>query len=214
MLVGDVADDLLDDVLDRNQPVGAAIFVDHQRQMGVRGLHLQQQFQHGHGGRREQDIVLDPGDRHFAQTEIPVAFGFQKFEHALQMHEADGVVERLAIDRQARMLRLAEQQDEIGQRGLFLHRDDVGARHHHVLDLQLAELEQIGEHDAFLRRQRRALAVAFLDHLLQAFADRGRRIVAAQQMRQALQKRRRLFVFVVEDGAVGVAHGRQATSRR
>ena len=33
MLVVDFADDLLDDVLDRDDAVGAAIFVDHQREM-------------------------------------------------------------------------------------------------------------------------------------------------------------------------------------
>ena len=55
MLVGDVAHDLLDDVLDRDQAVGAAIFVDHQRQMGVGGLHLEQQIQRPHRRRHEQD---------------------------------------------------------------------------------------------------------------------------------------------------------------
>ena len=59
MLVGDVAHNLLDDVLDRDQPVGAAIFVDHQRQMGVAGLHLEQQIQRAHGGRHEQHRPLD-----------------------------------------------------------------------------------------------------------------------------------------------------------
>src|SRR5947209_20583932 len=33
VLVIDVADDLFDDVLDRDQPIGAAIFIHHQRQM-------------------------------------------------------------------------------------------------------------------------------------------------------------------------------------
>ena len=31
VFIGDLADDLLDDVLDRDQAVAAAIFVDHQR---------------------------------------------------------------------------------------------------------------------------------------------------------------------------------------
>ena len=62
MLVGDIAHDFLDNVFDRNQPVGTAIFVDHQRQMGMGGLHLEQQVQRPHGGRREQDGAAQAGD--------------------------------------------------------------------------------------------------------------------------------------------------------
>ena len=35
VLVGDVADDLLEDVLERHQPLDLAVFVDHQREMGL-----------------------------------------------------------------------------------------------------------------------------------------------------------------------------------
>ena len=42
VLVVDLADDLFDDILDRDQPVGAAIFVDHQREMDAQRLHLRQ----------------------------------------------------------------------------------------------------------------------------------------------------------------------------
>ena len=35
MLIGNIADDLLDQVLDRHESVGAAIFVDDDRQMDV-----------------------------------------------------------------------------------------------------------------------------------------------------------------------------------
>ncbi len=42
MLVGDVTDDLLDNVLDRDDAVGAAILVDDQGQMDLFGLHPRQ----------------------------------------------------------------------------------------------------------------------------------------------------------------------------
>ena len=48
MLVLDIADDFLDDILDRRQPVGAAIFVDHQRQVNAGRLHLGEQIDRRH----------------------------------------------------------------------------------------------------------------------------------------------------------------------
>ena len=40
VLVGDVADDQLDQILDRDETVATAIFVDNQRQVNARRLHL------------------------------------------------------------------------------------------------------------------------------------------------------------------------------
>ena len=48
MLVGDVANDFFHQVLDGDEPVGAAIFVDHQRQVQPRRLHLRQKIEHRH----------------------------------------------------------------------------------------------------------------------------------------------------------------------
>ena len=43
VLVGDLADDLLEDVLDGDQAGGAAVLVDHDHQVRAGGLHLGQQ---------------------------------------------------------------------------------------------------------------------------------------------------------------------------
>ena len=43
VLVGDLADDLLEDVLDRDQAGGAAVLVDDDRDVGALCLHLAQQ---------------------------------------------------------------------------------------------------------------------------------------------------------------------------
>ena len=59
MLVFDIADDHLDNILDRHQAVGSAVFVDHQGHMGARGLHLDEQVEGRHGGRREKDRAQD-----------------------------------------------------------------------------------------------------------------------------------------------------------
>ena len=59
----DLADDLLDNVLDRDQPVGSTIFVDHQRQMDARGLHLRQQIDRPHRRRHVEQFADDVGVR-------------------------------------------------------------------------------------------------------------------------------------------------------
>src|ERR1700722_18179134 len=63
VLVVDLADDLLDNILDRDQPVGPAIFVDDQRQMDARGLHLREQIDPPHRRGHEQQFPDDVGFR-------------------------------------------------------------------------------------------------------------------------------------------------------
>ena len=48
MLVLDVADDLLDHVLDRQQPLGAAELVDDDGEMDPAGAHPREQIEHAH----------------------------------------------------------------------------------------------------------------------------------------------------------------------
>ena len=48
VLVRNVADDKLDQILDRHQPVAAAVFVDDQRQMNPRRLHLGEKIERRH----------------------------------------------------------------------------------------------------------------------------------------------------------------------
>ena len=72
VLVLDVADDRLDHVLDRDEAVGAAVFVDHQRHMRVRGLHLHQQVERRHRRRREQHRAQDARRR---QRRVHAEFG-------------------------------------------------------------------------------------------------------------------------------------------
>ena len=69
------------------------------------------------------------------------------------------------------MLRLPKDAHDLIDAGVFIHGDDVGARHHHVLDREVAEAEDVAEHGALLRaeRIRRGLAAGerVLDHLAQ-----------------------------------------------
>ena len=54
MLVLDIADDNLDQILNGDQPVRSAIFVDHKRHMRARRLHLDQKIKRGHRRRYKQ----------------------------------------------------------------------------------------------------------------------------------------------------------------
>ena len=61
------------------------------------------------------------------------------------MHDADRVIERFLIDHEPRMTRALKYLQEFAERDLVRHRDNVGARHHHVLDALFAQPENILE---------------------------------------------------------------------
>ena len=63
VLVFDIADDHLDDVLDRSQAVGAAIFVDDERHMRARRLHFHQKIERRHRRRHEENRTQNAGFR-------------------------------------------------------------------------------------------------------------------------------------------------------
>ena len=72
VFVVDLAHDLFDQILDGDEPVGAAIFVDHKRQMQAGGAHLEQQIHRAHRRRREQQLALDLGDGYFGPAQNAV----------------------------------------------------------------------------------------------------------------------------------------------
>ena len=128
------------------------------------------------------------------------------------MDHAARVVERFAIDREPRMLSLAEHGHQLGDGHRFLHGDDVGARDHDVLDGELAEAERVEQHGALLAAEgvavRRATGKRVLDHLAQVglLAEPEAREQALEPGRLLLGQRiaggRKLVV-----GERSVAHG-------
>ena len=54
------------------------------------------------------------------------------------------------------MAGLAEDRDHLGERAVDVDRLDVGARHHHVLDAHVAELQDGAQHGALVGGERRA----------------------------------------------------------
>ena len=125
VLVLDLADDLLDHVFDRHQPVDAAELVDHHRDMGARLAHLHQEIEDRQRRRHEQHLAQQ-------RRELGLAPLGDRGQHVLDVDEADHVVERFAIDRHARVALLDHAAHHIGERRLDVERHDVDARHHDV----------------------------------------------------------------------------------
>ena len=133
------------------------------------------------------------------------------------MDHAARIVERLVIDRQPRMLGLAEHAHQLVDGERVVDGDDVGARHHHVLDRELAEAQDAPEHAALLRAQRVALAAGkrILDQLAQV-----RLLAETEGLQQALEPghlligRTRFLVGKLVLGYGGVAHGDTSAGAR
>ena len=227
MLVLDVADDRLDDVLDRHQPVGAAVFVDDERHMRARRLHLHQKIERRHGRRhenhraqdirrRERERQIKPADALRADARARqrrLGGGGEMVEEIADVDHAARIIERVAVHGQARVAGGAEDAQHLAQRRVDIDRDDIGARQHHVLDPELVQAEHVFQHDAFLRREiaRRGIGRERLVELLArrraAHAERG-----AQPLEQAGARRpRRLGVGTCS--AVGGVFGRFAHAR-
>ena len=190
MLVLDLADDLLDQILDRGQAVGAAVLIDHDRHVYPGIAHLQKKIENPHRGRHEQRFAHDPLERE-VRAVAPIR------QKVLDVDHADHLVEVLAEDRQTGMHGVAHRADDLGEARLDADRFDVGARHHDVPDLQLAETQRIeqqlplalGEFGAVGRR----LLFVLLDQLFEGLAQRTLAVAASrehpQSGQQAVQKR-------------------------
>ncbi len=88
------------------------------------------------------------------------------------MNHAARVVERIAMHRQARMAGRAKRPQHVDEAAIERNGDDVGARNHDVLDLNLMQGENILQHGALLRRNvdlRRRIG----ERILNVVADRG-----------------------------------------
>ena len=148
MLVLDVADDLLDDVLEGDDAAQRAVLVDHDGEMLVplaEGLELvEQDRRFGNEPRRRHDLVdLDPGRP---------AGGAHGAEQVLGVHHADHVVGLAAIERDAGVGRRQHlRHDRVG-RLVGVDQHDVAAMGHDVADRAVAEIEDGAQHRLLGRR--------------------------------------------------------------
>ena len=159
--VVDLADDLLEQVLQRDEARDRAVLVDDDRHVALQAADLGQQLAQalrlGHQVRRVQQraqIGAGPGS---------VLQGHEQPPH---VQHAEHVVELVAEDRIARVRVLQHLLHR--RRGREFHRqgDDVGPRHHDVLDGRVGEVEDL------------------VDHLLLVALEHARALTLAQQHAQ------------------------------
>ena len=153
VLVANLADDLFEQVLDGDQAGGAAVLVDDDGHLRLPPLHLLQQLRHA--------LALGHEMRRAHQRRHRRLRARRQRHEILHEHDADDVVEVVAIDRHARVLLLAEQRAQILQRGIGADGDDVGPRRHHLADEGLGEVDdRLQQLAAFLLGDRAFLRLA------------------------------------------------------
>ena len=92
-------------------------------------------------------------------------------EEVADVHHALGVVQRLPVDRQARVAGGAEGAPELAEAPFDRDGDDVGAGHHDVVDADAVEAEHVLQHRPFLGREVR-VGRRLGERVLQVVADR------------------------------------------
>ena len=92
-------------------------------------------------------------------------------QQVLEVDHAQHVVEMVAIDHQPGMLRALHGRDHLAQAAVDRHALDVGARHHDVVDPQLAEAQRVADQLApLLAEGGRPLLLGLGDQLLERLA--------------------------------------------
>ena len=172
VLVADVADDLLDDVLQRDDAARAAELVHDDREVEATRLHLPQELANLVGLRDEEDRAPDDPIEGAVRLALPAVArasrrqrALQDAEEILRVEDALDLIDAVAIDGVAAVAALHDDVEHLVERGVDLDRLHLRPRHHHlardgVLELQHAE-EQLRE----VLGDRAAL-LALLDHVL------------------------------------------------
>jgi|GEM_PF-5131298 len=172
VLVLYLADDLLDEILDRDDSVGAGKFVDHDREVRSLRPHVRQHVERptrlGHVKRLAHQ--LSPVGRRLG---APCEVG----EHVLDVDHADHLVERFAVDRNARVAVFGKDFDQLVPARARRDGDDLTARDGDVVGIVFAEMQQVAEHgqldrgEVALRRARLGLVLVLVDRFLDLRAE-------------------------------------------
>jgi len=173
VFVGDVAHDLLDDVLDGDEPRDAAVFVDDDRHVIAADPELLEKdvdpLALGHENGRPQ---------HLAHVEGPATLLAEITQQVLGQQDADHLVAVLADDREARVSRLDDHRQQLLGWVVTLEHDHLRAGHHDVAHLEIGDLEDALDHGQRVRVDQSARAgLAKLRDQLGAVA----RLAAAHQ---------------------------------
>jgi len=163
VLVVDLADDLLQDVLDRHQAGHAAVLVDHDRHVVARKPELLEQdvealgFRNHHRGPDELRQRLRRG-----------VLG-ERLQQVLGQQDAEDLVALLAIDREPGVTAVDDDLQHLVQAEVDRQRDHLRARDHHVADLLLGHRDRALDHRQCVGRQQ-AAGLGFAQAFEQVFA--------------------------------------------
>ena len=147
VLVPDVADHLLDEVLERDDACCAAVLVNDDGEVVPLAAHLRHGRQDLLAVRQRLDLAHHVRDPHAA--------GAGGRDHQVaHVQEADDVVLRAAGHRVARVRRLRGLLDRPAQRHAGLEEGDLGARQHHLAQLALPRREDVVDELALVLGQR------------------------------------------------------------
>ncbi len=158
VLILDLADDLLEEVLDRDQAGGPAILVEDDRDVDLPPLELVEEVVDRHRlghehGRPQQRAERGP----LART------GFQDRQEILGVEDADDLVDRLLVDRDPAMALLDDLVDRFLERRRCGQARDRDPRHHDLVEAALPELDDRVDHLLLLRLENALLAAPLDD---------------------------------------------------
>ncbi len=160
MLVADVAEELLEQVLECDHASGAAVLVYHDGQRGAVAQEVEEQVAGGLGLGHGADGPQDVRERR------------RGVEQVVREHHADDAVDGLAVDRQPAEAGVHERLPHVAQRRALLHGLHLGAWHEGVLDAEGSQLEDVRQDLGFLLVEvERARLAAFADQDLEVAAE-------------------------------------------
>src|SRR5690606_34590924 len=122
------------------------------------------------------------------------------------------LIERVAVDRYARMAVLGKGVDQLVPARARRHGDDLAARNGDVICVVIAEMQQVAQHGQLDRREvalgraRLGLVLMFVDRFLDLRAERGLAVFfeeAADRVPQAASTVRVSVAGVARSGTVG-----------
>ena len=170
VLVGDVPDQLLDQVLKGDDAGRAAVLIGHDCQVHPLAPHLRQRRQHRLADRQE----LDRPDRHVDER---VTRRRGRAEQVPDVHEPDHVVVGVLVDRQPRVGNARRDPGRLADRGAGREELNLGAGPEHLADLPLPRVEDLADDTPLVRAQRLGagdqLAHLLLGHCLAALPRVG-----------------------------------------
>jgi len=178
VLVDDLADDLLNDVLDGHQARRAAVFVQHDGHVNLVDLKLAEQFVERFGFRHEQGVAHQVLDGQMVGVLVAGAV-----EEVLGVKDADDAVEVASGGGDAAVAGVGDEASGGFDALVGVEADDVGARRHDLAGVGAPELEDVLDHVDLVFFDG-ALAFALVgnaDDLLLDVALRGRILRHARQ---------------------------------